>query len=143
MKFQILLSKMMKERENVEVDFEPCIGTVIKELPDLTISIWDGATILFPSKLYINDRLCGDYTREFNMAGKFEKVNIKASTSNVEAGPGPHSHQHGTIEGAGEFEATGTIINTDTLKIGDYVRVIPTEKGQKWFVDSKYRKVEA
>lgn len=142
MSYQILLAKMMKERENEEIPFEPCVGTVIQAPPELTISIWDGQTILYPKNLYINDRLCGDYTRKFDMEGEFKNIKIESSTSNIENGPGPHSHKHGTIEGTGEFKAVGTIINTDTLKVGDYVRVIPTEKGQKWFVDSKYRKVK-
>ncbi len=97
--------------------------------------------ILTPKKLYMNDRLFDDYTREFDIVGDITEITITATSSNIEAGPGPHKHEHGTIEGTGKYKAVGTIINTDTLVVGDYVKVIPCENGQKWFVDSKYRAV--
>ncbi|MBC2855244.1 DUF2577 family protein [Cetobacterium sp. 2A] len=142
MNYQTEMVKMMKQRENKEVEFEPCIGRVIKAPPEIEISIYDGQVILLPHKLYMNDRLYNDYTREFDIEGDITEITIESTSSSVEASPGPHKHKHGTIEGTGKYKAVGTIINTDTLIVGDYVKVVPTEKGQKWFIDSKYRKVK-
>lgn len=141
-KFSSKLAKMFVERENPETITEPCIGKVVIAPPELTISIWDGEVILPPKKLYMNDRLYHDYTREFDITGKITEITIDTTSSNTEAGPGPHKHEHGTIEGTGKYKAIGTIINTDTLVVGDYVKVIPCQDGQMWFVDSKYRKVK-
>lgn len=142
MDYKRIMNKMMKERENVPVEFEPCIGKVIKAPPDTTISILDGQVTLYPHMLYMNDRLYDDYTREFDITGTITEITLNTTSSNIEAGPGPHKHEHGTIKGDGKYKAFGTIINTDTLKVGDYVKVVPTEKGQKWFIDSKFRKVK-
>ncbi len=97
--------------------------------------------ILTPNKLYLNDRLHADYTREFKLTGEILDIVINAISQNIEGGPGPHKHDHGTIEGTGKIEIKGTIVNTDTLKVGDYVKVCPCEDGQKWFIDSKFRAV--
>lgn len=142
MDYKRIMNKMMKERENVPVEFEPCIGKVIKAPPETTISILDGQVTLYPHMLYMNDRLYDDYTREFDMTGTITEITLNTTSSNIETGPGPHKHEHGIIKGDGKYKAIGTIINTDTLKVGDYVKVVPTEKGQKWFIDSKFRKVK-
>lgn len=142
MNYELAMAKMFKKSDSEKTVFEACIGTVIKAPPETTITIWDGQVTLFPHMLYMNDRLYDDYTREFDIVGNITEITIDATSSNVEAGPGPHKHSHGTIKGKGKYKAVGTIINTDTLKVGDYVKVIPTEKGQKWFIDSKYRKVK-
>ncbi|MGL5427741.1 MAG: DUF2577 family protein [Cetobacterium sp.] len=142
MNYQLMLAKMFKANENKEIEFEACIGKVIKAPPETTISIWDGQVILYPHQLYMNDRLYDDYIRKFDIDGEITEIMIQTTSSNLDAGPGPHKHNHGTIEGKGKYKAVGTIINTDTLIVGDYVKVVPTEKGQKWFIDSKYRKVK-
>ena len=142
MNYELAMAKMFKKSDSEEIAFEACIGTVIKAPPETTITIWDGQVTLFPHMLYMNDRLYDDYTREFDIVGDITEITIDTTSSNNEAGPGPHKHSHGTIKGEGKYKAVGTIINTDTLKVGDYVKVVPTEKGQKWFIDSKYRKVK-
>ncbi|MGL5313233.1 MAG: DUF2577 family protein [Peptostreptococcaceae bacterium] len=141
MDYKRIMNKMMKERENVSVEFEPCIGKVIKAPPETTISILDGQVTLYPHMLYMNDRLYDDYTREFEIIGTITEITINTTSSNSTCPLGA-VNPHGTIEGKGKYKATGTIINTDTLKVGDYVKVVPTEKGQKWFIDSKFRKVK-
>ena len=61
MDYKRIMNKMMKERENISVEFEPCIGKVIKAPPETTISILDGQVTLYPHMLYMNDRLYDDY----------------------------------------------------------------------------------
>lgn len=141
MKYTNRLTGMFKERENKEEIYSPCIGEVIQAPPNLIISIWGGDVILNAKKLYMNDRLFDDYTREYKLSGTIDTIKINANTSTSEAGPGPHKHLHNTIEGSGDYEAHGTIINTCTLKKGDLVKVTPVEDGQKWIVDFKIRKL--
>lgn len=141
MKFQNMLTNMFTERENKKEIFAPCIGEVVEAPPNLIISIWGGDVILNNRKLYMNDRLFDDYTREFKLNGKIGKIKIDATTATGESGPGPHTHAHKTIEGSGEYESTGIIVNTCTLAKGDLVKVTPVEDGQKWIVDFKIRKL--
>lgn len=138
-KNQIEAMKIFKMYENKEV-WEACIGKVIKPMPELTVSILNGQFILTPELLYLNDRLHDDYTREFELEGTIDEIEIETTSLNMTASQ--HQHKHGTIKGSGKYKAHGTIINTDTLIIGDFVQVIPTQEGQKWFVTSKYRKVK-
>lgn len=127
---------MFKDRENPDI-FEATIGTVLSPPPKLRISIWDGETILEPEHLYLNDRLFDDYTRQYMLTGEITKYSLK-NTTNTEVASN-HSHQIKSLAGNGNYEASGTFINTDTLKAGDLVKLTPTENGQKWFVDYKVR----
>lgn len=140
MKNSELAAKFLKGLETPS-NFQVCIGEVIKAPPELTVSILDGRFILYPHMLYMNDRLFDDYTRTYKLEGTLDEITINATSSNNPCGLGA-TNQHGTIEGSGEYKANGTIINTDTLKIGDLVKVTPTENGQKWIVDFKIRKIK-
>lgn len=140
MKNSEIAAKFLKGLETPK-NFQVCIGEVIKALPELTISILDGRFILYPHMLYMNDRLFDDYTRTYKLEGTLDEITINATSSNNTCGAG-YSNPHGTIEGSGEYKANGTIINTDTLKVGDLVKVTPTEDGQKWIVDFKIRKIK-
>lgn len=136
---QVELMKIFKMYENEDI-WEACIGEVIKPMPDLTVSILNTQFILTPELLYLNDRLYDDYTREFELEGKIDEIEIKTTSSNIPVSQ--HQHKHGTIKGTGNYKAHGIIINTDNLIAGDFVNVIPVQKGQKWLVTSKYRKVK-
>lgn len=140
MKNSELAAKFLKGLETPK-NFQVCIGEVIKAPPELTVSILDGRFILYPHMLYMNDRLFDDYTRTYKLEGTLDEITINATSSNNTCGAG-YSNPHGTIEGSGEYKANGTIINTDTLKVGDLVKVTPTEDGQKWIVDFKIRKIK-
>ena len=139
-KYQEELAKMFKQYENPD-PFEPVLGVVIEGFPNLRISIYSGQVILGIDKLYMNDRLFDDYTRTYKLEGTLDEITINATSSNKPCGLGA-TNPHGTIEGNGEYKANGTFINTDTLKKGDLVKVTPTEKGQKWIVDFKIRKIK-
>lgn len=140
MKNSEIVTKFLKGLETPK-NFQVCIGEVIQAPPELTISILDGRFILYPHMLYMNDRLFDDYTRTYKLEGTLDEITINATSSNKPCGLGA-TNQHGTIEGNGEYKANGTFINTDTLKVGDLVKVTPTENGQKWIVDFKIRKIK-
>lgn len=140
MKNSEIAAKFLKGLETPK-GFQVCIGEVIQAPPELTVSILDGRFILYPHMLYMNNRLFDDYTRTYKLEGTLDEITINATSSNKPCGLGA-TNQHGTIEGSGQYKANGTIINTDTLKVGDLVRVTPTENGQKWIVDFKIRKIK-
>lgn len=121
--------------------FQSCVGTVIKEPPDLTISLIDSNYILYPRMLYMNDRLFADYTRQYSLTGEITEYQFKNTTS-TEAISNHPAHPIKDLAGKGGYKAKGTIINTCTLIVGDLVKVTPTENGQMWFVDYKVRKIK-
>lgn len=141
MKYQALLSKLLKSKDNLE-PFESTIGKVITPPPKLTISIWNGQVILETNQLYMNDRLFNDHKRNYSLEGEIIEENIDITTSDMtKAGQGPHKHTLISFSGNGSYKAKGKITNTDTLKKGDLVKLTPTENGQIWFVDFKVRKL--
>ena len=135
-KYQEELAKMFKQYENID-PFEPVLGVVIEGFPNLRISIYSGQVILGIDKLYMNDRLFDDYTRTYKLEGKITEYDFQ-NTTNTEIASN-HTHPIKTLAGKGTYKAEGTFINTDTLKVGDLVKVTPTDNGQMWFIDYKVR----
>ena len=135
-KYQEEFIKMMKGYENKE-PFESVVGVVIEGFPDLKISIYSGSYILDKKILYMNDRLFDDYTRTYSLEGKITQYDFENTTSTEVASN--HTHPIKKLSGNGTYSAEGTFINTDTLKVGDLVKLTPTENGQKWFIDYKVR----
>lgn len=135
-KYQEELAKMFKQYENID-PFEPVLGVVIEGFPNLRISIYSGQVILGIDKLYMNDRLFDDYTRTYKLEGQIIEYNFQNTTDTEIASN--HTHPIKTLAGKGTYKAEGTFINTDTLKVGDLVKVTPTDNGQMWFIDYKVR----
>lgn len=135
-KYQEELAKMFKQYENID-PFEPVLGVVIEGFPNLRISIYSGQVILGIDKLYMNDRLFDDYTRTYKLEGQITEYDFQ-NTTNTEIASN-HTHPIKTLAGKGTYKAEGTFINTDTLKVGDLVKVTPTDNGQMWFIDYKVR----
>ena len=135
-KYQEALAKMFKQYENID-PFEPVLGVVIEGFPNLRISIYSGQVILGIDKLYMNDRLFDDYTRTYKLEGQITEYDFQNTTDTEIASN--HTHPIKTLAGKGTYKAEGTFINTDTLKVGDLVKVTPTDNGQMWFIDYKVR----
>lgn len=142
MDYTTKLSQMFKERENKK-NIGATIGKVVEAPPNLRISIWNKQVILEPTQLYMNDRLFDDHTRTFKIDGEISEQSMTVGSSDMSlAGSGPHKHNLLSWEGSGGYKANGTIVNTDTLKVNDLVKLTPTEDFQVWFVDYKVRKVK-
>ena len=142
MDYSTQLANMWKNRENKKI-IGVTIGKVIEAPPNLRISIWNKQVILEPTQLYMNDRLFGDHTRTFEIEGDITEQSMTVDSSLMtKAGSGPHLHDLKSWEGTGSYKSNGTIVNTDTLKVGDLVKLTPTEDFQVWFVDHKVRKVK-
>ena len=135
-KYQEELAKMFKQYENPD-PFKPVLGVVIEGFPNLRISIYSGQVILGIDKLYMNDRLFDDYTRTYKLEGQITEYDFQNTTNTKVASN--HTHPIKTLAGKGTYKAEGTFINTDTLKVGDLVKVTPTDNGQMWFIDYKVR----
>jgi hypothetical protein len=145
MKYQTRLAKLFNSKTNF-IPFEATIGKVISPPPNLRISIWNGDVILEPYQLYMNDRLFNDHTRQYSLEGEITEQTMKVSTSQLTGegsrdDPSHNTHKLESWSGSGTYKATGTIVNTDTLKKDDLVKLTPTEDGQIWFVDFKIRKL--
>lgn len=121
--------------------FQTTVGKVIKAPPELTISLIDSNYILYPRMLYMNDRLFDDYTRQYRLDGEITEYDFTNTTSSEPVSTHP-AHPIKTLKGKGAYKAQGTIVNTCTLKVGDLVKVTPSEDGQMWFVDYKVRKIK-
>ena len=150
------LAKLFKERENKKI-VTATIGEVIEAPPNLRVSIWNKQVILEPNQLYMNDRLFNDHTRDYSLEGDIEDIDLTLEKNEITNAvippvlpyvpnptpPAPWSFKgEGAMKGSGTYKAKGTIINTDTLKVGDKVKLTPTESFQVWFVDFKVRKVK-
>ena len=120
--------------------FQTCVGVVVKPPPELHISIMNGAFMLYPRMLYMNDRLFDDYTRDYKLEGEVTDYKFD-NTTQTDGVPQHPPHPISNLAGKGTYSAKGTIINTDTLKKGDLVCVTPTENGQMWVVNFKVRKI--
>ena len=141
MKYKEQLAKLLIAKNNFE-EWESIVGKVLSPPPGLRVSIYKGAVILETHQLYMNDRLFDDHTRLYSLEGEITEQSMKVESSDMTpAGQGPHKHKLTDWGGSGAYKAEGTIVNTDTLKTGDLVKVTPTENGQKWFVDFKVRKL--
>lgn len=104
------------------------IGVVIKPPPNFEIKA--NNIILTKENAYISKRLLPDYYRE-------AKGHIKSATQNKAGGGGDASfasHNHGI-----DNDYTMTFIYTDTLKIGDWVSIIPCEglEGQTYLINEE------
>ncbi len=162
-KYGAKLSKFFKKLENEDI-IESTVGRVISPPPNLRISIWNNSVILESTQLYMNDRLFNDHTREYKLEGTIGAIDVTTSKQDIKDyiapfllkkdAPGDVTSPNkwintigksqiiGTSTGNRDLKITeGTIVNTDTLKIGDLVKLTPTENAQIWFVDFKVRKL--
>lgn len=139
MKNKAKLAKIIKQNLP-KPQFQVSIGEVIKAPPELTIKLRGSRYILYPKMLYMNNRLFNDYTRTYSLEGSITEYSFD-NTTKTDGVPQHPPHPISKLAGSGTYKAIGTIINTDTLKVGDLVRVTPTENGQIWIVDYKIRKL--
>jgi len=141
--YQVQLAKEFKKRENKNL-IGNILGKVIKESPNLEISILDGQVILDSDNLYINEILLDDYERTFEIEGTMtlnSKTELAKAGVTGQATENPLGHQHDIKLNDNSFTSEGTIKFVDTLKKGDLVKLSPTIDEQIWFLDYKVRKV--
>ena len=97
------------------------IGKVLSPPPELIVQVGD--LQLDKDDIYVADYLLQGYQRHVNIAQA-------AVTGQTQIGGGPaHLHQMDVVG-----IADTTVSMLDTLKIGDYVAVLPTEDKQTYIV---------
>lgn len=111
MAYDIELAKMLKDRNNKE-KISSVIGKVVN-LEPIKISIFDGQILLGKEQLYFNNSILENYIREY-----------QTSQINTE-----------------DWSIARKIKLTDTLKIGDEVKITAAENEQTFFVDYKVVKL--
>ncbi len=141
--WDIGLAHMFKERDNID-KIGNCIGKVV-DIEPIKISILNGDVILQEEQLYICSNLLDTYTRKYKEEGNIQFRDINCGTTNNvnDGGQGASSHNH-IIENISiktEYNSEGTIVLTDTLKVGDEVLIVPSESEQIFFIVDKVQKV--
>lgn len=126
-----LLAKIFKERDN-PVWLGAVTGEIIKAPPQLEVKLENGV-IVKKHKIMVSIEKIAGYKREFSLDGTINDITINATTSNKPCGLGA-SNAHGTIQGKGNYKTVGTITWTDTLKVGDTILMLPTNKEEYFYL---------
>ncbi|MEE1477127.1 MAG: DUF2577 family protein [Fusobacterium sp.] len=125
------LAKLIKARDNPKW-LGAVTGEVIKAPPQLEVKLQNGIVIKNHKIMISIEKIIG-YKREFSLDGTINDITINATTSNKPCGLGA-SNAHGTIQGKGNYKTVGTITWTDTLKVGDTVLMLPTNKEEYFYL---------
>ena len=125
------LAKLIKARDNPKW-LGAVTGEVIKAPPQLEVKLQNGIVIKNHKIMISIEKIVG-YKREFSLEGTIDEITINATTSNKPCGLGA-TNPHGTIQGAGDYKTVGSITWTDTLKVGDKVLMLPTNKEEYFYL---------
>lgn len=131
------LAMLFKERDN-KYYLGPQIGKVISPLPEIKIALGD-KIILVKEHLIISSHILKDYEREFSIEGQIQLSQENAGeTDNASVGDhGSHGHKLASLNLDTQYQSTGKIKWTDSLKEGDEVILIPTTNEQQYYVIDK------
>ncbi|WDV48218.1 DUF2577 family protein [Clostridiaceae bacterium M8S5] len=136
------LAKLFKERENISY-LGPQIGEIIMPPNDIKIALGD-KIVLEKENLIFSSYILNSYSRQFEIKSDennitFEQDNPGEAFNKEVSGATPpiHLHKISKMNISTNYESTGTITFTDTLKKGDLVLLIPTTDEQKYYVIDK------
>lgn len=127
----VKLAEIIKKRDN-PLWLGAVTGEVVKAPPELEVKLENGI-IIKNHKIMISIEKIVGYKREFSLEGTINDITINATTSNQPCGLGV-TNPHGTIQGAGDYKTVGSITWTDTLKVGDKVLMLPTNKEEYFYL---------
>lgn len=127
----VKLAEIIKKRDN-PLWLGAVTGEVVKAPPELEVKLENGI-IIKNHKIMISIEKIVGYKREFSLEGTINDITINATTSNQPCGLGA-TNKHGTIQGAGDYKTVGSITWTDTLKVGDKVLMLPTNKEEYFYL---------
>lgn len=131
------LAMLFKERDN-KYYLGPQIGKVISPLPEIKIALGE-KVILVKEHLIIASHILEDYEREFSLEGhlKFSDSDAGRTEEAFVSQHGFHMHNIEFIKANTDYQSTGKIKWTDSLKKGDEVLLIPTTNEQQYYVIDK------
>lgn len=135
------LFKVLEKPENIGV----VTGNVVSISP-LTIEIMDGNVLINSSvhDVFVSSNLLGTYGRDMEGSGQIQFSDSDCGVTDLAGAcqtAGDHTHKIESLNINTDYNFTGKITHTDTIKVGDFVMVVPDEEEQAFFVVSKLVKV--
>ncbi len=106
-------------------------GEVVNPPPNLQVKIQNNL-IIKSHKIMIAIEKINGYFREYSLEGDITEYNLKNTTSTEIASN--HAHAIKSLVGKGIYKARGKITWTDTLKKGDLVLMLPTNKSEYFYL---------
>lgn len=128
------LAQIIKARDN-PIWLGAVTGQVSKAPPNLEVTLENGIVIKNHKIMIAIEKIVG-YTRTYSLEGNITEYKFNNTTSS-ESIPNHPPHPIKNLEGNGTYKAEGTIQWTDTLKVGDTVLMLPTNKEEYFYLIDK------
>lgn len=127
----VKLAEIIKKRDN-PLWLGAVTGEVVKAPPELQVKLENGI-IIKNHKIMISIEKIVGYQRTYSLQGEITQYDFENTTSS-EPVPNHPAHPIKKLSGKGTYTAEGTIQWTDTLKVGDKVLVLPTNKEEYFYL---------
>ena len=128
------LAEIIKKRDN-PLWIGAVTGEVVKAPPQLEVKLENGI-IIKNHKIMISIEKIVGYQRTYSLKGNITKYDFDNTTSSEPVSTHP-AHPIKKLSGKGTYTAEGTIQWTDTLKVGDKVLMLPTNKEEYFYLIDK------
>lgn len=127
----VKLAEIIKKRDN-PLWLGAVTGEVVKAPPELQVKLENGI-IIKNHKIMISIEKIVGYQRTYSLQGEITQYDFENTTSS-EPVPNHPAHPIKKLSGKGTYTAEGTIQWTDTLKVGDKVLMLPTNKEEYFYL---------
>ena len=127
----VKLAEIIKKRDN-PLWIGAVTGEVVKAPPQLEVKLENGI-IIKNHKIMISIEKIVGYQRTYSLKGNITKYDFDNTTSSEPVSTHP-AHPIKKLSGKGTYTAEGTIQWTDTLKVGDKVLMLPTNKEEYFYL---------
>ncbi len=127
----VKLAEIIKKRDN-PLWIGAVTGEVVKAPPELEVKLENGI-IIKNHKIMISIEKIVGYQRTYSLKGNITQYDFDNTTSSEPVSTHP-AHPIKKLSGKGTYTAEGTIQWTDTLKVGDKVLMLPTNKEEYFYL---------
>ena len=127
----VKLAEIIKKRDN-PLWIGAVTGEVVKAPPELEVKLENGI-IIKNHKIMISIEKIVGYQRTYSLKGNITQYDFDNTTSSEPVTTHP-AHPIKKLSGKGTYTAEGTIQWTDTLKVGDKVLMLPTNKEEYFYL---------
>lgn len=127
----VKLAEIIKQRDN-PLWIGAVTGEVVKAPPQLEVKLENGI-IIKNHKIMISIEKIVGYQRTYSLKGNITQYDFDNTTSSEPVSTHP-AHPIKKLSGKGTYTAEGTIQWTDTLKVGDKVLMLPTNKEEYFYL---------
>ena len=125
------LAEIIKKRDN-PLWLGAVTGEVVKAPPELEVKLENGI-IIKNHKIMISIEKIVGYQRTYSLKGNITQYDFDNTTSSEPVSTHP-AHPIKKLSGKGTYTAEGTVQWTDTLKVGDKVLMLPTNKEEYFYL---------